>query len=61
MRVVPSQGVTVLHETELSPSPQPSQWLQVGTVRDTSKLATMRAEWNALLESSNAGNLRASG
>jgi CelD/BcsL family acetyltransferase involved in cellulose biosynthesis len=49
----------VLHETELSPSPQPAQWLQVGTVRDASKLASMRPEWDALLEASNAGPFNA--
>ncbi len=45
----------MIHEAELSPAPSPSQWLEVGSVRDLARLAGLRGEWNALLESSNAG------
>ncbi|MDC0707373.1 GNAT family N-acetyltransferase [Stigmatella sp. ncwal1] len=45
----------MIRESEVTPAPRPSQWLQVDAVLDPAVLAGMRAEWNALLASSNAG------
>ncbi|WNG22060.1 GNAT family N-acetyltransferase [Cystobacter fuscus] len=41
------------------PSPSPARWLEVSTVRTASGLAGMRAEWNALLDDSQAGPFNA--
>lgn len=49
----------MLHENELTPTPRPSQWLEVHTLRDVSKLAAMRTEWNALQDASNTGAFNA--
>ncbi|PTL75686.1 GNAT family N-acetyltransferase [Vitiosangium sp. GDMCC 1.1324] len=45
----------MIHETELSPTPSPARWLEVGTVRELSQLAGLRSAWDALLDGSNAG------
>ncbi len=49
----------MLHESELTPAPRQAQWLQVSTVRDVSKLASLRTEWDALLDASEAGPFNA--
>ncbi|XXF80871.1 GNAT family N-acetyltransferase [Myxococcaceae bacterium GXIMD 01537] len=49
----------MLHETELSQAPHAADWLQVSTLRDVSRMAAMRAEWDALLQESNAGAFNA--
>ncbi|HEX8435796.1 GNAT family N-acetyltransferase [Archangium sp.] len=49
----------MIHEAELSPTPSPARWLDVGAVGDLSKLAAMRGAWNALLDSSTAGPFNA--
>ncbi|WNG31612.1 GNAT family N-acetyltransferase [Cystobacter fuscus] len=41
------------------PTPSPARWLEVSTVRTASGLAGMRAEWNALLDDSQAGPFNA--
>ncbi len=45
----------MIQEYELTSTPQPAQWLQVDIVHDLSTLAGMRAEWDALLDASDAG------
>ncbi|WP_225411449.1 GNAT family N-acetyltransferase [Stigmatella hybrida] len=45
----------MIRESEVTPEPRPSQWLQVDAVLDPAVLAGMRTEWNALLAASNAG------
>jgi CelD/BcsL family acetyltransferase involved in cellulose biosynthesis len=45
----------MIRESEVTPVPQPSQWLQVDVVHELSALARMRAEWDALLDASDAG------
>ena len=45
----------MIREDELKQGPQAAQWLEVGAVGSTSTLAGMRAEWDALLDASNAG------
>ncbi|WP_395847121.1 GNAT family N-acetyltransferase [Cystobacter fuscus] len=49
----------MIREAELMPSPSPARWLEVSTVRTASGLAGMRAEWNALLDDSQAGPFNA--
>jgi CelD/BcsL family acetyltransferase involved in cellulose biosynthesis len=49
----------VIHETELSLPANRARWLEVGTVRELSRLAGMRLEWGALLEASEAGPFNA--
>ncbi|MFE8597872.1 GNAT family N-acetyltransferase [Archangium violaceum] len=49
----------MIHEAELSPTPSPAQWLEVGTVRELSQLAGLRNEWSELLDASNAGPFNA--
>jgi CelD/BcsL family acetyltransferase involved in cellulose biosynthesis len=49
----------VIREAELMPTPSPARWLEVSTVRTASGLAGMRAEWNALLDDSQAGPFNA--
>ncbi|MFL5348016.1 MAG: GNAT family N-acetyltransferase [Hyalangium sp.] len=49
----------MIRESELTPEPQPSQWLRVEIVHDLSTLARMRSEWDALLDASNAGPFNA--
>ena len=49
----------MIREAELMPTPSPARWLEVSTVRATSGLAGMRAEWNALLDDSQAGPFNA--
>ncbi|MET0404311.1 MAG: GNAT family N-acetyltransferase [Cystobacter sp.] len=45
----------MIREADLMPTPSPARWLEVSTVRATSELAGMRAEWSALLDDSRAG------
>ncbi|WP_395856643.1 GNAT family N-acetyltransferase [Cystobacter fuscus] len=49
----------MIREAELMPTPSPARWLEVSTVRTASGLAGMRAEWNALLDDSQAGPFNA--
>ncbi|HYO71017.1 MAG TPA: GNAT family N-acetyltransferase [Archangium sp.] len=49
----------MIHEAELSPTPSPARWLEVGTVRELSQLAGLRGAWGELLEASNAGPFNA--
>jgi CelD/BcsL family acetyltransferase involved in cellulose biosynthesis len=49
----------VIHEAELSPTPNPAQWLEVGAVGELARLARMRSEWGTLLDESNAGPFNA--
>ncbi|WPB81492.1 GNAT family N-acetyltransferase [Archangium violaceum] len=49
----------MIHEAELSPTPNPAQWLEVGTVRELSLLAGLRNAWSELLDASNAGPFNA--
>ncbi|AKJ04653.1 CelD/BcsL family acetyltransferase involved in cellulose biosynthesis [Archangium gephyra] len=49
----------MIHEAELSPTPSPAQWLEVGTVRELSQLAGLRGAWSDLLDASNAGPFNA--
>ncbi|WNG48221.1 GNAT family N-acetyltransferase [Archangium minus] len=49
----------MIHEAELSPTPSPARWLEVGTVRELSQLAGLRSTWSALLDESQAGPFNA--
>ncbi|QRK07221.1 GNAT family N-acetyltransferase [Archangium violaceum] len=49
----------MIHEAELSPTPSPARWLEVGTVRELSQLAGLRSAWDALLDESQAGPFNA--
>ncbi len=49
----------MIHEAELSPTPSPARWLEVGTVRELSQLAGLRNAWSDLLDASNAGPFNA--
>ncbi|HEX5750388.1 MAG TPA: GNAT family N-acetyltransferase [Archangium sp.] len=49
----------MIHEAELSPTPSPARWLEVGTVRELSQLASLRSTWSELLDASNAGPFNA--
>jgi len=46
-------------ESDVTPEPQPSQWLRVEIVHELSALARMRSEWDALLDASDAGPFNA--
>jgi len=49
----------VIREEELTQGPRAAQWLEVGAVGNLSALASMRAEWDALLAVSDAGPFNA--
>lgn len=49
----------MIREDELTQGPHAAQWLEVGAVGSASTLAGMRAEWNALLDASEAGPFNA--
>jgi CelD/BcsL family acetyltransferase involved in cellulose biosynthesis len=49
----------VIREEELTQGPRAAQWLEVGAVGNLSALAGMRAEWDALLDASDAGPFNA--
>ncbi|WP_224362228.1 GNAT family N-acetyltransferase [Hyalangium versicolor] len=49
----------MIRESEVTPEPQPSQWLRVEIVHELSVLARMRPEWDALLDASDAGPFNA--
>ncbi|NMO22304.1 GNAT family N-acetyltransferase [Pyxidicoccus fallax] len=49
----------MIREEELRQGPQSAQWLEVGAVGSASTLAGMRAEWDALLDASEAGPFNA--
>ncbi|MDY7230739.1 GNAT family N-acetyltransferase [Hyalangium rubrum] len=49
----------MIRESEVTPEPQLSQWLRVDVVHELSTLARMRAEWDALLDASDAGPFNA--
>ncbi|HYI02577.1 GNAT family N-acetyltransferase [Hyalangium sp.] len=49
----------MIRESEVTPKPQPAQWLRVEIVHELSALARMRSEWDALLEASDAGPFNA--
>ncbi len=49
----------MIRESDVTPEPLPSQWLQVEIVHELSALARMRSEWDALLDASNAGPFNA--
>jgi len=49
----------VIREEELTQGPRVAQWLEVGAVGNLSALASMRAEWDALLAVSDAGPFNA--
>jgi CelD/BcsL family acetyltransferase involved in cellulose biosynthesis len=49
----------MIRESDVTPSPQPSQWLRVDVVHELSVLARMRPEWDALLDASDAGPFNA--
>jgi CelD/BcsL family acetyltransferase involved in cellulose biosynthesis len=49
----------VIHEVELSPTPNSAQWLEVSAVGELARLAHMRREWDALLDESDAGPFNA--
>jgi CelD/BcsL family acetyltransferase involved in cellulose biosynthesis len=49
----------MIRESDVTPVPQPSQWLRVDVVADLAALARMRPEWDELLDASNAGPFNA--
>ncbi|WP_164016240.1 GNAT family N-acetyltransferase [Pyxidicoccus trucidator] len=49
----------MIREEELTQGPRAAQWLEVGAVGNPSTLAGMRAEWDALLDASDAGPFNA--
>lgn len=49
----------MIRESDVTPEPQPSQWLQVEIVHELSTLARMRSEWDALVDASDAGPFNA--
>lgn len=49
----------MIHESEVTPEPRPSEWLRVEIVHELAALARMRSEWDALLDASNAGPFNA--
>ncbi|WP_224249148.1 GNAT family N-acetyltransferase [Hyalangium gracile] len=49
----------MIRESEVTPEPRPSQWLQVEIVHEHAVLARMRSEWDALLDASDAGPFNA--
>ncbi|HEX8706245.1 MAG TPA: GNAT family N-acetyltransferase, partial [Myxococcaceae bacterium] len=49
----------MIRESDVTLAPHPSQWLRVDVVHDLAVLAHMRAEWDELLDSSNAGPFNA--
>ncbi|MBM7117448.1 GNAT family N-acetyltransferase [Archangium primigenium] len=49
----------MIREAELTPTPTPSRWLEVSTVRDLSQLARLRDEWNGLIDDSRSGPFNA--
>jgi CelD/BcsL family acetyltransferase involved in cellulose biosynthesis len=49
----------MIRESDVTPEPQPSQWLRVEIVHELSAMARMRPEWDALLEASDAGPFNA--
>jgi CelD/BcsL family acetyltransferase involved in cellulose biosynthesis len=49
----------MIRESDVTPVPQPSQWLRVEIVHELSALARMRSEWDALMDASDAGPFNA--
>jgi CelD/BcsL family acetyltransferase involved in cellulose biosynthesis len=49
----------MIRESDVTPEPQPSQWLRVELVHELAALARMRSEWDALLDASDAGPFNA--